>query len=305
MEQNLHLDTARQYYVGAANLYGRLTGLTRDEQEVMNSIIRFLYSTFNNRQLIPMESNLPSLDILFEDLVSKHPSIDKLFYYIVALVVHSSFAERRILKKMWLNHTLRNHILTIFEQDGLIQDSKEEQAEDAFRQLWDRFKRRFFDNQRQLLVDLRQLKTFSPTQRWLNDNLPKAMDIVQHRQLMKLDRERIRRISKIFNIAISVLETTSYETQDHHVEKSKDQTENLLSEIEASPTKLSIEELRPLLFNILQAMNRYQDELYEKSKPQLTLRLPKDFDVLTPEGKQFCFISAKNWNTRKRNTDFE
>ncbi|MBA1445846.1 MAG: ATP-binding protein [Gammaproteobacteria bacterium] len=103
---------------------------------------------------------------------------------------------------------------------------------------------------------------------------------------LELDRERIRRIAQVLQSILMVLEATSYEGQDHQIENSRLQAQSLQNEIEGSPTRLSVEELRPVLAIILKRMADYHNDLYEKNKPQIALRLPQDFDTLTPENDQ-------------------
>ncbi|MBA1445584.1 MAG: hypothetical protein FE835_11940, partial [Gammaproteobacteria bacterium] len=192
VENSRPFDSVRQLYLEAVHLYGKRTDVEHDEQDVVNAVIRFLYSLFNNQALIPMTGkNMPSLGEALNRLIEKHPDMSRYFAHVAYLVIHSNFAERRLLKRMYQNHTLHNHAIKYFEQCGL--DITNQTTEQGFTGLWDQFKKYRFDKQRQILIELRGLRGFEPTQHWLVDNLQKISTLIEELELIRCQPWRVKR----------------------------------------------------------------------------------------------------------------
>ena len=269
--ENKHLDTVRDWYCEALKVYDGDRSHRKDEQDAVNSLVRYLYSTLGSRY-INLTPNIPSIDKAVEDVLNKHPDRDKVFNAIAYLVLHSRYAANRILRRLYENLNLRNMALDYLKRAGLAFTSSIEHRND-FIQLWNELRVKQFDRARIISDDLRLFNNFDLTTSWLEDNIRFVEDI-RSSLFFELDRQRITELQRILETALELCKQVTFEERESLCRQLRDHCQDLLQEIEESPTKLSVEDVYPIIEVIQEQVDSYFNELYETSKPQLSLRLP-------------------------------
>ncbi len=269
--ENKHLDTVRNWYCEALKAYDG----DRDRQneiDAVKSITRYLYSTLGGTY-INLTPNIPSIDKAIEDVLNQHPDKDKVFNAIAYLVLHSRYAANRILRRLYENLPLQTIALNyLIKQPGLVFAPSIENQNDFIR-LWNELRLKQSDEAGTISNDLRLLNNFDLTPSWLEDNIRLAEDI-RSSMFFELDQQRIGELQRVLETALELCKQVTFEERERLCIQLGDLCQDLHREIEESPTRLSVEDVYPIIKVIQERVDSYLNELYETSKPQLTLRLP-------------------------------
>ena len=290
VSENRHLDTAREWYCEALTLYDGDRG-RRDEQDAVNSLVRYLFSTFG-RAYIPLTPNIPSIDEAVEAVLRNHAESEKIFNAIAYLVLHSRYAANKVLRRLYENSHLRTIALDYLKQMRIAFSSPIEHWND-FIQLWNELRRKQFDKARTISNDLGFLNNFELTTAWLEDNIRLAED-VRSNLLFELDQQRVGELQRILETALELCRQVTFEERERLCFQLDTSCQTLRREIEESPTKLSVEDVYPITEVIQGKVNAYLKELHETSKPQMTIRLPVESYVPNPDRKIDVQIVVQN-----------
>ena len=269
--ENKHLDTIQEWYCEALTVYDGDRSPHKDEQDAVNSLLRYLYSTLGHTR-IHLTPNTPPIDKVVRDVVENHPNTEKVFDAIVYLILHSRYAADKILNRLYSNESLRLRALQYLENMGAPVSHPIERFNDFVRP-WNELRDKKFNKARAVSNKLRLLDNFELTTAWLEDNIILASDI-RSDLFFTLDQQRIGELRRLLETALELCKQVTFEERERFCIQLRDHCQTLCQEIEESPTKLSVEDVYPIIEIIQEKTNAYLEELYETSKPQLTLRLP-------------------------------
>jgi tetratricopeptide (TPR) repeat protein len=267
------VDAARDLYCEALSVYDRDRSKRKDEQDAVNALVRFLFSTLGPTQ-IPLTPKIPSIDETIEQVLSHHPQQDRVFDAITYLVFRSRYAANRVLKRLYTGATLQTMALDYLRNKGLSVPARVERLDD-FVELWNEVRRAKLDEWRDISSEFRFLTRIDLTTASLEDGIER-LKAVSHRLFFGLDQDRSRQLQSILETALELVKQASFEERERLCIQIRNRCSELLREIESSPTRLSVEELYPIVRAIQHKISEYLDELYTLSTPQLELRLPKE-----------------------------
>ena len=282
VSENSHLDTARDWYCEALRVYGGIQGQNYDEQDAVNALARFLFS-YLGREKIPMspyradenapiiEQQLQFIGNTVETVISNHPQEDKVFDAIVYLL-HCQYAETRILKCFYDNLKLRETALDYLQKKDINIPESIGMLDD-FVSLWRQLRAANFNESHIISTDLRLLNNFEITTAWLEDSIRRTEDI-RSNLFFELDQQRVGELQKILESAFELCKQVTFEERDRWCFQLCSSCQVLLGEIKESPTRVSVEDVYPIIEVIQERVDLYRNELYKTSKPQLILRLP-------------------------------
>ncbi len=272
VSENKHLDTVREWYCEALTAYdGDKTRRKRDEQDAVNSLVRYLYSTLGNAH-IDLTPNTRTFNEVVRNVINNHPDKKKVFDFIAYLILHSRFAADRLLNRLYDNDTLRTIAVDYLkEMDILVPDVMDRLVD--FVHPWNELRNGKFNEAHNISDKLRLLNNFDLTPSWLEDNIRFTKDI-RTSLFFELDQQRVGALQRILESALELCKQVTFEERQHWCSQLRSFCQDLLRGIEESPTRVSVEDVYPITEVIQEKVNSYLDELYETSKPQLTLRLP-------------------------------
>ncbi|RKU13167.1 DNA-binding protein [Candidatus Poribacteria bacterium] len=272
VSENKHLDTVREWYCEALTAYdGDKTRRRRDEQDAVNSLVRYLYSTLGPAH-IDLTPNTQTFDKVVRDVINNHPEKKKVFDAIAYLVLHSRFAADRVLNRLYGNETLRTMAVEYLkEMDIEVPDVMKRLVD--FVHPWNELRNKKSNADRDTSDKLRLLNNFDLTTSWLEDNIRFAEDI-RSSLSFELDRQRVGELQRILESALELCKQVTFEERERLCFQLHSFCQDLLRDIEESPTRVSVEDVYPITEVIQDKVDAYLNELYEASKPQLNLRLP-------------------------------
>ena len=90
----------------------------------------------------------------------------------------------------------------------------------------------------------------------------------------KNEIERVEELQRLLETALEPCKQVTFEERERLCVQLRNHCQDRLREIEESPTKLSVEDVYPIIKIIQKKVDAYLEGLYETSKPHLTLRLP-------------------------------
>jgi len=283
--ENKHLDSAREFYSESLSAYDGDRSKGQDEQDAVNALVRFLFSTLGYSQ-IPITPKIPTIDETLETVFQRHPDRGKLFDSISYLIYRSRFAANRILNRLYNKSSLQAMSLDYLRSkcDSSISGVKNL---DGFIRFWNDLQRKIFDEARLISYEIRFISKLELTTASLEGSIERIKGIV-NRVLFELDQQRTSQLQKILETALELCKQFTFEEQERLCVQIDSRCQDLLAEIEATPTKLSVEEIYPVVEAIRAKVNSRLVELYESSTPQLALRLP--VESYTPDNSQLIEI---------------
>ena len=294
--ENRSLDIVREWYCEALTVYdgdrGRRKG---EEQDAVNSLVRYLYSTLGHAH-IDLTPKIPSIDKALRDVIEDHQDKEIVFETIAYLVLHSRYAAEKVLNRLYHNKTLRTITLNYLEGMKItIPDTVD--RFNVFTQLWNELRHVKFNDARILSNELQLLENFDFTTAWLEDSIQHVEDI-RSRLFFELDQQRVGELQEILKTALELCKQVTFEERERLCVQLRNHCQDRLREIEESPTKLSVENVFPIIKIIQKKVDTYLEGLYETSKPQLTLRLAVESYTPDTDRKIDIHIAVENEKER-------
>lgn len=268
--ENRPLDAAREFYCESLSVYDGYRSRSAHEQDAGNALVRFLFSTMGQAQ-IPITPNIPSVDETLEYVLTNHPDRNKVFEGIAYLVYRSRYAARRLLNRLYDKSSLQAMALEYLRSAGV--DVRPVKRLDDFVALWNELVRKKLDEHRSLQNEFHTLTQIEVTTASLEHGIERIKKITGW-LMFDLDQQRARQIQRILESALELCGQSAFEEKERLCIQIDNRCQDLLREIEASPTKISVEEMHPLIKGMQAKTKVYLDDLYESSTPQLTFRLP-------------------------------
>jgi len=278
--ENRPLDAAREYYCEALSVYDGDRRRSKDEQDAVNSLVRFLFSTMGQSQ-IPIKPNIPTIDETLEFVLMNHPDRNKVFDAIAYLVFHSRYAATRLLNRIYEKSSLQAMAFEYLRHTGIAIETIK--CFDDFVKLWNKLIRNNLDENRSILNEFRILDQIELNSVSLEHGIERIKTI-SAKLFFDLDQQRAIQIQKILETALDLSSQTAFEEKERLCIQIENRCQDLLNEIEASPTRISVEEMYPLIRSMKDKIKVYLDQLYETSTPQLTIRLP--LETYIPENNR-------------------
>ena len=289
-----NLDVGRSWYCQALSAYDRARGILKArnpnarvyEQDAVNSIVRYLYSTLGNTT-IPRDPEIPTAQIdeatkkVVEHMVTTG-NTKKAFDAISYLLLHSQYALRMILRYLYDDTTLRARATDYLRDNGMVVPDNEANAE-YFRQTWNELCQDKSRKIKRISSDLQTFSNFEFRTSWLEDKL-KSVDLIIPQLFVELDQQHVAKLREILKAALRLCEQRAAEAEDELCGKLIGDCSDQLDEITKQPTTLSIEHVYPIIEVIQKKADEQREEIKENRKPVLELRLP--------EGKE-SYVSAE------------
>ncbi len=143
--ENRPLDAARELYCESLSVYDGDRSRSRDEQDAVNALVRFLFSTMGQVQ-IPIKPSIPSIDETLEYVLTHHPDRNKVFDAIAYLVFRSRYAANRLLNRLYDKSSLQAMAVEYLRSAGVFVGSLKRL--DDFVKLWNELVRIKLDSKR-------------------------------------------------------------------------------------------------------------------------------------------------------------
>lgn len=273
VSENRNLDTVREWYCEALTVYDGNQNRSEDgEEQAVNSLVRYLYATLGRAHL-RLTPKSGSIDKAVSKVVNDHPSTEKVFDAIAYLVLHSRYAADKVLNRLYHDkNNLRKMALGYLKDMQITIPDSIEHFNDFVRP-WNELCRAKSNMASSVSSELRLLENFDLTTTRLEDHIQHTEDI-RSRLFFELDKQRVVKVQRILEIALELCKQSRFEERERLCIQLRDSCQEHLKEIEESPTRLSVEDVYPILTVIQEKGNAYLEDLYETSKPNLTIRLP-------------------------------
>ncbi|GCE12204.1 tetratricopeptide repeat protein [Tengunoibacter tsumagoiensis] len=282
--ENKHLDTAREWYCEALSIYDGDRARNQVEQDAVNALIRFLFATIS-RAHVPFtpsgQENL-NIDDSLEIIIRMHGQQDKVFDAIAYLVVRSQYAAKRILQRLYSVPTFQSMSISYLKKKGVVIPT-ENVSHQFFTDLWKDLQKKEQGRTRTTSIELRTTtRRLELTTASVQDSLGRLREM-EADFFFELDRQRVNELQKILETMLDLCQQTAFEEQERFCNQIENRCNDLLREIEANPTKMSVESFYPIVEVIERKTKEYLEEIYVRSVPQLNLRLPADMTSYAPD----------------------
>ena len=287
--ENKPIETAREWYGESLSLFDRDKG-GRVGKNAENALIKYLFSTLGQAQVpISEKRRRPrTIDETIEEVISRHPQRDKVYEAIAYLVLYSRYASTRLLNSLHARSTLQATAVDYLRKKGVVVPDGVT-ALDVFVHCWNELRRKLFDEILAISNNLRSLVNVSFSTPWLESAIETVKSLLQ-RAVFDLDRRRLQKLQAILENLLELCGQVDFgiqETLSLHIDN---QCQDLLTEINMSPTRLSIERVYAVIESIQFKVRDRLQQLYDTAKPQLTLRLAVDWYV--PDNNQQVTIKV-------------
>ena len=279
--ENQPLDTAQELYAEALAVYDGDRNRSSDPKHAVNALVRFLYATMGHSN-IPIGQDIPTIAKSVKEVILQHPQRNKVFEAISYLISRSKYAAQRIVDCLYSEKTLQAVSLEFLKgKDVSIQ--RPIQKLDDFVALWNEIRRKNFDTFRTISEEFRLLRRFDFTTSTLEESIQRV-NSQQHHLLYDLDQRRIRLLQNILDMALDQCKQVTFEERERLCIQIDGRCDDLLKDIKDNPTRLTVEEIYPIIEKIKEKVDERLEDLYRDSVPQVRLRLA--IESYTSEGNR-------------------
>ncbi|HLG76629.1 MAG TPA: tetratricopeptide repeat protein, partial [Ktedonobacteraceae bacterium] len=272
------LDTAREWYCEALCVYDGDHGRTRDEQDAIIALICFLFATFgrNNVPTSVEERKNIRIDDSLRQMLQHYGQPEKAFDAITYLIARSQFAANRILTRLYASQELMRMALDYVERRG-IPVRLAPTSLPQFSELWKPLRLKEIEKANMISTELRAVASIEMRENSIKESLDR-LQVIEPDLFFDLDKNRITMLGKILENMHDLVHQSTFETMEYFCNRIDNMCKELLREIEANPTRISVEELYPIVKAIEEKTLKYLEGIYLASVPQLTLRLADRFE---------------------------
>jgi hypothetical protein len=269
VRSNNSLDTVKSFYLTALKIYDALyldeQKASREEQDGVNALCRYLYSHLG-RDKIPMtmsgDRNLSVRDTIKYILLNA-PEKSKVFDALSVLFARSpQYSIDRVLRTIYEDKSLLDLSNTYLKAKSGI-------TYQDFVDKWNARAREIFKQESELSAQLSPLRNFQMTETWLLSGIERIKASIETVLFDSDKSDYLTDLQNLFDNCISLCKTTDIDEKNNRHDDVKFRAENLQVKIRKNPTKLSIEEIYPIVTNALLNLEKYVRDLNEASKPKL------------------------------------
>ncbi|MEQ8189465.1 MAG: CDC27 family protein [Candidatus Eremiobacterota bacterium] len=257
-----HLDVARTYYCEAL----RLTTEWGAEPDI--TLAKYFYSYLNDRNLLLKQLSNCGESFLY---VCDRIQHDNMFMPLLYSSIYNTKVGQLIFPLLFKN--LKQKSLR-FISDYLGEDIKDVDDIETYTSLWDRARLRL-DNELSHISDELFIGNFRLTTATLEDNI-KRINRISSSLFFELDKYRLNKLNKILEIVLELCKKDNFADQDRACDLIEKDCKILLEEIEKSPTKISIENIYPIVQQLFSDITSFKEDLYTSKTPIVSLKLPKE-----------------------------
>lgn len=272
LTQGKSLDIAREFYCEALVVYDGARSTRGDEADAHVALVRFLYSTYDQHRLIPMRPGLTSVGESLVEILNRHPDPNRVFTWVSYLIYRSRFAAERILKPIFEKSTLQAMATNYLKLKDIDVPEQINHLKD-FATLWKILQRKMSERERAFSSEFQQLKKLELTTVSL-DNGATLLDKLYQQLLFDLDQQRVLELQRLVKMALEMCQQSAFEDVERLCNQVIEGCEALLSEIAKDPTRISVEDIYPVVESLENTVFNRREELYEGSLPEITLGLP-------------------------------
>ncbi len=280
VSENKHIDSARSWYIESLKIYDGVRG-ERDEQDAVNALVRYLFSLLGVAE-IPLTPKIPTIDETVEKIINLHPYRQKVFDSIAYLTLNSKYAANKLLKSLYNKSSLQTMSLEHLRAAGISILGVNNLAN--FVNLWNELQRKKREHITIISNELRFINNIQLSTAWLETNITRLQNNIIPLIYSVLDMQRIKQLLNILETSLELCKQVSFEDQEYFCIQIDNRCQDMLNEIESSPTHISIEQIYSVVETIKEKIKHKLDYLYETSKPQLDLQLP--IESYVPDNNQ-------------------
>ena len=284
--ENRDLDAARAWYCEAltvydgARIYSNNDGADSLVQEANGSLVRYLYSILGGDQ-IPRPPDIPSINKTVSDVITDEKAFDAIAY----LVSHSGYAAESILTCLYEDLSLRKKSLDYLKKMGILLPNAVNFLND-FTQLWNELRHHQFSKALTMSSNLKVLQNFELSVGWLEDNI-RHPEVISADLSFTLDKRRVtEELRHIFDTALELCKQKAFGERENRCQQLDKYCTAVLNQIKENPTKLSVEDVYPIINLVHQKVKEELEHIYQTLKPRLTIRLADGKESYVPVDRE-------------------
>ena len=286
------LDPAKDLYVEALSVDSAFySGNSGENPDATSALVRYLWSTLGADQ-IPIQSPTPSIDETLEKVIFGHPDRNEVFEAIAYLTCRSQHSAACILRLLYEKTSLQAIAIDFLRARNVEVNSPPKRLNDFVR-LWNELKQKTMKELDQISSGLDVMMTAELTTAALEYRIECIREMLP-KLFLELDQVRLRILENVFSAAHELCGRVTFEEQERLCNHIRNRCQDLMSEIESAPTKVSTEKLLPVVNSLREETDTRLQELYEQSTPELTLRLAVDSYIPNDDGEIEVQIEVSN-----------
>ena len=259
-------DTVKTFYLAALKVYdSRFFDENKSKKsefaDAIKSLCRFIYS-FLGRDKIPLIA--VNIKDAIETVFSQHHDPTKIFEALCLIFARSpQYSINRVLKVIFENSDIKKLSLNYLNSEININY-------DIFIELWKNKARKIIKIENELFEQLSLLRNFEIAEVWLHSGKERISKII-NQVLFESDEDYLIGLQMLLDLCISLCKANSYDEKRNKFDDIEQKAIKFLEKIEKNPTKLSIEEIHPIVKNLVSTLIVYRNNHNQASKPELVI----------------------------------
>ncbi|WP_321507684.1 tetratricopeptide repeat protein [uncultured Methanoregula sp.] len=279
--ENKPLDSAMTWYSESLRIYSSINNESLDKSDssdAINSFVGFASATLGREKISLGQSSQKNDSVIvdtLEDAFQRYSDGEKLIDIFTSLTLNTSFGLKQILRFIFEKRTYHTIALNYLQKNGIFVENRIYNLQE-FSELFVQLRRRKYEKFRNITLDLRTLRQFKFSTAWLDNSIRILLDLRKNSLFSNLDNQRLDELQKLFDFSLNLVKKSSFEEKERTAHLLRDRCESIKTEINYNPTRLSIEEIFPIIDFIQIETNKSINELYRTSAPQISLGLAID-----------------------------
>ena len=276
--ENKPLDSALTWYSESLRIYSSINNESLDKSDssdAINSFVGFASATLGREKIFLGQSSQKNDSVIvdtLEDAFQRYSDGEKIIDIFTSLTLNTSFGLKQILRFIFEKRTYHTIALNYLQKNGIFVENRVYNLQE-FSELFVQLRRRKYEKFRNITLDLRTLRQFKFSTAWLDNSTRVLLELRKNSVFSDLDNQRLDELQKLFDFSLVLVKENSFEEKERTAHLLKDRCELIKTEINYNPTRLSIEEIFPIINFIQIETNNSINELYRTSAPQISLGL--------------------------------
>lgn len=279
--ENKPLDSAMTWYSESLRIYSSIKNESLDKSDssdALNSFVGFASAILGREKISIGQSSQKNDSVIVDTLESifqRYSDSEKLIDIFTSLTLNTSFALKEILRFVFEKRTYQTIALNYLQKNDIFIENRLYNLQE-FSELFVQLRRRKYEKFRNITLELRTLRQFKFTTAWLDNSTHVLLNLRKNSAFSELDNQRLDELQKLFDFSLNLVKESSFEEKERTAHLLKDRCESIKTEINYNPTRLSIEEIFPIIDLIQIETNKNINELYRTSAPQISIGLAID-----------------------------
>jgi tetratricopeptide (TPR) repeat protein len=273
--ENRHLNVSQEWYAEAlrsqdGNRSENTRGNRPRKTDASHALTRYVYSILGIEAI--RLNTTADISNALEEVVNRHPNRSVVFDHLVYISTQSRCAGEELIRRLFESRSLLTTTYEYLRQKGVLITTPSKPTMEEFVSLWNELRLHANTERNRVCSEIKSLTGLQLTNTSISNGI-ELLKKISDKLLFDLDRQRVHEIADLLDQANGLCENNRFEEIERLCHQTALRCQDILRQIEEQPSKLSVEELFPVVSGLKQKIDDRLETLYDTARPAPELRL--------------------------------